>query len=169
MFNLLYYLIVFVIAIFFVILGLIAAILPWSTGLRTDIVEFILANSIAISLFGFGFMIIGGIMILNLILNARRKYYHARVGSNLVTIDEAVIQRYLQAYWERLFPNKEVPTRLVIKKNKIKITADLPYTPQNEQEEFITQVKQDLREIFTKILGYPNEFVLSLSFQSKKV
>lgn len=168
MFNLLYYLIVFVIAIFFVCLGIIGAILPWSTGLRTDIIEFILANSIAISLFGFGFIIIGGTMILNMVLSSKKKYYHERIGSNLVTIDQTVIEHYLQSYWERLYPLQDIPTKLSIRKNKIKITADLPYKPRNEQEEVIAQIKQDLREIFTKILGYPHEFSLSLSFHPKK-
>jgi hypothetical protein len=138
-----------------------------SIGLRTDIVEFILDNSIAISLFGFGFMIIGGTMILNLFLNARRRYYHSKVERNFITVDSAVIQHYLQSYWERVFPNQVVPMRLSIKKNKIGITADLPYTPKEEQEEFMLRIKKDLREIFTKIIGYPDDFNLSLSFQSK--
>lgn len=167
MFNLFYYLIVFVIAIFFIILGVIGIILPWSTGLRTEIIEFILANSIAISLFGFGFVVLGGTIVLNLIVNSKRKYYHMHVGSHLVTIDETIIQRYLQTYWEKLFPTQEVLMRLVIKKDKIKITADLPHATPEEQSEYKQRIKQDLREIFTKVLGYPHEFMLSLSFQTK--
>lgn len=167
MFNFLYNLIVFVIAVFFVVLGLIGVVLPWSAGLRTDIVEFILANSIAISLFGFGFIIIGGTLLLNMILSTRRRYYNEKVGSNLITIDETVMLRYLQMYWERIIPTQEVPTRLLIKKNKIKISADFPFIPREEQDALIANIKQDLREIFTKVLGYPYEFSLSLSFQKK--
>lgn len=168
MFNFFYYLIVFIIAIFFVILGIIGVILPLSIGLRTDIVEFILDNSVAIALFGFGFMIIGGIMLVNLFWSTRRHYYHARVDSKLITVDSKIIQSYLHSYWERISPNQEVPMRLSIKNNKIKISADLPFKPREEQEEFFLRIQQDLREIFTKLLGYPHDFHLSLSFQKKK-
>lgn len=168
MFNFLYSVISFIIALFFISLGCIAVLLPWSATLRTDMIEYILANSIAISLFGFGFIVVGGTMVLNLILSARKKYYYSRVGSNFVAIDEVVIAQYLRSYWEELFPNQEIPTRLVLKKNKIKINADLPYKPAEEQKMFVENIKQDLRNIFTQVLGYPHEFVLSVSFPKNK-
>lgn len=167
MFNFFYSLISFVIALFFITLGIIGVLLPWSATLRTDMIEFILANSIAIALFGFGFIIVGGTMLLNIILSAKKKYYTSRVGSNFVAVDEVVIAQYLRSYWEQLFPHNEVPTQIALKKNIIRITADLPYKPPEEQKMFVENVKQDLRNIFTQVLGYPHEFLLSLSFQSK--
>lgn len=167
MFSFLYSLVSFVISLFFITLGIMAVLVPWSAGLRTEAIEFILANSIAISLFGFGFIIVGGTMVLNLILSNRRKYYYSKVGSNFVAVDEIVIQQYLRSYWEQIFPNQDVPTQLVLKKNKIRITADFPYKPASEQKKFVEEVKQDLRNIFTQIIGYPHEFVLSVSFQPK--
>lgn len=167
MFNFLYSVVSFVIALFFIALGIIGVLLPWSTTLRTDMIEYILANSIAISLFGFGFMIVGGTMVLNLILSNRKKYYYSKVGNNFIAVDEVVIAQYLRSYWEQIFPHQEVPTQLVLKKNIIRITADLPYKPAEEQKMFVEHVKQDLRNIFTQVLGYPNEFFLSVSFQPK--
>jgi len=167
MFNFLYSIVSFVIALFFIALGIMAILVPWSAGLRTDAIEYILANSIAISLFGFGFIVIGGTMVLNLILSSRKKYYYSRVASNFVAVDEAVIQQYLRFYWEQIMPDQDVPTQLTLKKNKIYITADLPFRPVSEQKVLIENIKQDLRNIFTKVLGYPHDFVLSVSFQAK--
>jgi hypothetical protein len=132
-------------------------------------IEFILENSIAISLFGFGFIILGSIMVVNLYIGAKRSYYYVRAGNRSIAIDEEIIQQYLHSYWKRLFPLEEIPTRLVLKKNKIKIIADLPHTPASEQKHFIERIQHDLEDIFSRILGYSHEFVLAINFQKEQL
>lgn len=167
MFNMLYSLISFVVALFFILLGIIGLILPWSAGVRTDIIQFILENTLAISLFGFGFVIIGSTLVINLILNLKKHHYYIRSQSQQIVIDEALIQQYLNSYMKDLFPHHDIPTRLSIRKNKIKISADLPYTPLPQQEQFINRMRHDLDGILKRILGYSNEFILSISFPRK--
>lgn len=166
LFNSLYYVLSFSLAIFFIFLGVIGIMLPWSPIIRTDMIQYILENSIAISLFGFGFTVIGVFMGISLYLNTKRQYYYIRAGKLLTIVDEVIIQQYLESYWKQVFPQHLIPTRLSLKKNKIKIMADLPHIPRSEQKEFILKVEQDLQETFARIFGYSREFILALNFQA---
>lgn len=163
-----YSLISFVVAIFFILIGVISIMIPWSPSVRTDLIQFILEDSIAIFLFGFGFIIIGLAIAINILQSSKRRYYYVRTGNNSVSIDETLIQEYLNSYWRSLFPQHDVPTRFTLKKNKIHVFADLPSLPVPQQKILVDRIKRDLNDIFSKILGYQNDFMLSISFQKEK-
>ena len=146
-------------------LGLVAVLVPWSPEVRSDIIQFILEDSIAIFLFGFVFIVVGLAIVISIILGTRRSYYRLKGGLQSVMIDEKVIQDYLDTYWKELFPKATVPNRLQIKKNKIHLTADLPFVPQNEQKAVLERIRNDLTEIFNSFLGYQEPFYLAASFQ----
>lgn len=165
--NFLYTLVSFVVALFFILLGVIGIILPWSTGIRSDVIQFILENTLALSLFGFGFTIIGLIIAINVFLSFKKKYYYVKTGKQGVAVDELLVHHYLQSYWEQVFPNHEVPTRLIFKKNRIKITADLPYMPRDQQKVCVERVQTDLNDILKRILGYHDALTFSLSFPKR--
>lgn len=164
----LYYIFAFIIATFLIFLGVIAMMLPWSTSIRTDLVTFILENSIAISLIGFGFFILGVAWWVNLWQSSKRSYYQVRVGNKKILIDESILQHYVDAYWQQLLPGKEVPNQLIIRNNQIKIVADLPYKPVEERKAFLETVQQELQDLLTNVLGYSQEFVLAVSFAKYK-
>lgn len=163
--NLFYSLISLAIAIFFIMLGIISVMLPWSPMVRTDLIQFILEDSIAIFIFGFCLIIIGLAVVINIAFSARRSYYRLRSGPKSIWIDESVIQDYLNSYWKDLFPQSSVPNRLIMKKNKIHLVADLPYIPLAEQKELLERIKTDLTDLFGTFLGYRETFYLSASFQ----
>lgn len=142
--------------------------LPWSPIVRSDLIQFILEDSLAICLFGFGFIVVGLAVIINIAFSAKHSYYQLRAGPYSVSIDEEIIHEYLNTYWKNLFPQSPVPNRLTIKKNKIYLVADLPYIPLPEQKRFLEKVKMDLSELFTSTLGYKDMFYLSVSFQSEQ-
>lgn len=167
MFNFIYTFICFILSAFFFLLGIICLILPWSAAVRTDLIEFILENTTAIGLFGLGLFIIGSIIMINLILGFKKCYYYVHSAKYSVAVDETLIQQYLQSYMKQLYPQHEIPTRLIIKKNKIKVIADLPYTPRLQQPIIIERMQQDLNDIFKRILGYTNDFFISISFPKK--
>ena len=166
--HLLYSLISLIIALFFVMLGLIAMILPWSVEARTDLVQFILEGSISLFLFGFVFMAIGLGIVIQIVLAAKKQYYHVRSGSNPVWVDESIIQDYLDNYWKRIFPRSSIPSKLQLKKNKIHVTADLPFIPHGEQKELLEKIKKDIQELLSKILGYQQPFYLSATFETER-
>lgn len=164
--NLLYSLISFSIAVFFILLGLICILLPWSPGMRTNVIQFILENSVTIFLFGFGFMMIGIFIVINILLSARRQYYQIQSDTNPVLVDESLIQEYVNGYWKELFPEAEIPSRLTLKQNKIHVQADLPYLSEPQQEILLERIKKDLKDLFGRILGYQEPFYLSISFHA---
>ena len=165
--NFFYYLFSFIVALFFILFGVISIILPWSPKLRTDLIEFILENSIALSLFGFGFLVIGLGFLISLYLSSKRQYYYLKTDDDSVLVDEAVIQQYLDSYWKQLFPEQTVYSRISIKKNKIKIAAELPNVSEEERKTLLERIQADIKEILKSVLGYNKECLISLSFPSQ--
>lgn len=162
--HFLYSLISFIVAIFFLLLGIVGIIIPWSSAVRAHFVQFILEDSLFIFLFGLGFVIIGAAIAINVILNAKKKYYEIHTGNNAAIVDESLFQDYLNTYWRQLFPKHEVPNQITLKKNKIHVAADLPYIPISEQKALLERIEKDLNDIFSRIFGYRNEFVITISF-----
>ncbi|MEI8365295.1 MAG: hypothetical protein WCF65_02655 [Parachlamydiaceae bacterium] len=166
--NFFYYLISFILSVFFMAVGAIALILPWSTTTQEALIHLILKDSVALSLFGCALVVIGLSVIINIGLNTRRRHYYIRSGSNAILVNEAVIQRYLEVYWKQLFPENDIPFTFLLKKNKIHISVDLPYLPMEEQKELLERIRKDLRATFAKVLDYREEFYIAATFQSKK-
>lgn len=163
--HIFYSLISFFIAIFFVLLGVISVMIPWVSTIQMRIIQFILEDSLAISLFGFAFIVVGLAIVANIIISSKKRHYHLHVKNNPVIVDQMVFEQYLHMYWKQLFPEKEIPTQLTIKKNRFFIAADLPAIPESEQKPLLNRIKEDLESTFTKLLGHPAEFYLSISFQ----
>ena len=165
--HLFYSFISFVVALFFMLIGIVGLMIPWSINVRTLLTQFIFEDSLAISLFGFVFFLIGVAVAVNILFNASRRYYKINSKNVSTTVDEAVIQEYLNTYWKQIFPDNDIPCLLTIKENKIHIAVDLPYLPIQEQKPLLERIRKDLVGIFAKILGYSDEFYLSASFQSQ--
>lgn len=165
--NLFYSLISFVIALFFMLIGVVGVMIPWSLDVRTLLTRFIFEDSLAISLFGFAFFVIGAAMLINFLLSTKRRYYKISSQNSSATVDEAVIQEYLNTYWKQLFPKNDIPCHLTLKKNRIHISVDLPFLPIQEQKPLLERIRKDLIGIFAQVLGYSDEFFLTASFQTR--
>lgn len=131
------------------------------------ILSFLAGNSLLLLLFGLAFLVIGAALALHILLSSRVKYVTLRSGQNAVLISKEVLESYLASYWKELFPNREIPCRLVIKKRKIEVIADLPYMPLEEQKVVLEKIDSDLNGLFRDILGYRDELDLSVSFQNE--
>lgn len=164
MINFLHSLISFFIAIFFIMLGIIGMMVPWSSTIRDQAVALIQQHSITIFLFGFSFAAIGIAVAFNILLNSKKSYYQFKVAEDLVSVDETIIQEYLQGYWKELFPENEIPSRLIVKHNKIHVIAEFPYMEIEEQRRLLEKIQRELREIFANLLDYRQQFQLSVSF-----
>lgn len=165
MYNILYSLISLIIALFFILLGFIGILIPWSAHVRTSLVQFILENSLAISLFGFTFMIIGLATVVMIILNSRKRHYFIKSTSGTVAIDDQVIQQYLSVYWKQQFPAYDIPWRLTFKNNRVHIDVNLPALPLSEQKPLLERIRKDIRHQLAYYFAYQDEFYLTASFQ----
>lgn len=165
--HLLYSLIRFVIALFFILIGIVGILIPWSLHVRTLLTKFIFEDALAISLFGFTFFVIGLALATHVMLSTKRRYYEIKSPGISAVVNEAVIQDYLKTYWKQLFPTSDIPCHITFKDNKIHIVADLPYLPIQEQRPLTERIRTDLAAIFTKTLGYNDDLFLSVSFQNQ--
>jgi hypothetical protein len=156
----------FIMGSFFFILGAFSIILPWSPYLQKVTTQFILENTLILSLFGLGFTLIGISIVIYTLLKTRHRYVQIRTGDLGIILDENVIHQYLEAYWQKHFPSAQVPFELCFKKHSLQIIADLPYLPFMEQKAFLEQVRQDFSDLFGRVLGYPYDVQLIASFQS---
>ncbi len=162
-----YSLITFLIAIFFILLGIIGILIPWSSTIRGEVIDSIAEHSVAISLFGLSFIAIGIAVVMNILLSSKTSYYQFIVGKNHVYVDEAIIQSYLREYWKEIFSGQEIPNRITLKGNKINVVVDLPYVEPQQQTQLLDKIQRELTEIFDDMLGYRQQFHLSVSFQSE--
>jgi hypothetical protein len=159
----------FIIGSFFFIIGAFSIILPWSPFLQTLTTQFILENSLMLSLFGLGFALIGLSIVIYTLLKTRHRYVDIKTGAKSVVLDENVIHQYLETYWEKHFPKLQIPFTLSFKQHSLEIIADLPFLPLPEQKMFLEGVKNDFSDLFGRILGYPYDVHLIASFQSEKI
>lgn len=156
----------FIIGSFFFIIGAFSIILPWSSFLQKETTQFILENTLVLSLFGLGFALIGLSIVIYTILKTQHRYVHIRTGKNAVILDENVIRQSLERYWQEHFPNSQVTFQLNLKKHALQIIADLPFVPLPEQKIFLERVKHDFSDLFGRLLGYPYDVHLIASFQA---
>lgn len=158
----------FILGAFFLLVGCYGILISLSSFLQAQLIDLIIDQTLILSLFGLGLALIGLSILIYAIFQSKRRYYDIRAGQALVTVDESLIQQYLQNYWHEQFPRHSVPSRLKIKKKAIHILADLPSLPQEEQKAFLDRVQKDFAAIFGHLLGYPHEVYLTASFQSDR-
>jgi hypothetical protein len=158
----------FIIGSFFFIFGAFSLALPWSSYLQTATTVFILGHTLILSLFGLGFVLIGLSIVIYTLSKTRHRYVQIRTGNLGIMIDENIVHQYLEAYWQKYFPQSNVPFNLNLKKHSLQIIADLPPLPLSEQKAFLEQVKQDFGDLFGRVLGYPYDVHFIASFQENK-
>lgn len=159
--------ITFIIALFFLLLGIMTMFLPWSETIRIYVVQFIEHQSYPWNLLGIGFLLIGIALLAQLWFTRKRHYYTIVIGKNRSTLTDNVIDDYLRIYWKKLLPKEEVPCKFQLKKQKLVINADLPFFPQSQQEELIKRIEEDLTALMRDVLGYKQPITITLGFASK--
>lgn len=163
--NFFYSLLSFVVALFFIMLGVFALLISLSPDVRTDIITFVLEDSVVLYIFGISFILIGLGIVFNVILGLKRHAYYIKSKNLTVRVDEGVVQDYLNTYWKQLFPHNDIANKVTIKRNKVHIVADLPYMPISEQKATLERIQNDLDDVFSQTLGYRNEYLLNISFK----
>lgn len=160
-----YSIITFIIGIFFVLVGLVCLILPWFPAMQQTLIQFILEDVLAFSLFGAVLVLVGVALILYLVFNARRRYYYVRTEALSIAVDETLFRQYIAQYCKKLFPEKEIPYRMQLKRGKLYISFDFPPYPLEEQKPFLEKIKNELQALFLEKLGYRDQLYLYAAFQ----
>lgn len=167
MIHFLYSFVVFIVALFFILLGLFGIMIQASHQIRSEVISFILEDSFLLSLFGIASILIGVAIVFHLAAGFRKRYIKIKSkNQQAFYLDENIFQDCMKGYWKQLFPSQDIPNHVVLKKNKVFITADLPFVPAAEQKALLTRIDNDLKDLFSRFLGYRQEYVISISFQN---
>lgn len=161
--------IVLVIALFFIVLGLLSFLIRLSTDVRSEFVSFILEDNLLLSLFGLVSLLIGLALAIHFFNSLKKRYIkiNSQHGATYY-LDEGLLEDYMKNYWQQLFPQHDIPSHMTIKKNQVSITADLPYVPENQQKALLARIDEDLKDLFNRLLGYHQEYIVSISFQTEE-
>lgn len=161
-------LIKFSVGLIFILMGIMALLVPWSPQVRTSLVDWILQSSLEMWLFGIAFLLIGLYLVIFSLWHSKTRYYNIQIDNPSIQISETVVQDYLSTYWKSLFPLNEIPCSVEMRKRKIAILADLPFIPLDDRPDLIQQIQNDLSEIFREHLGYEQGLDIKVSFQKAK-
>lgn len=149
------------------LIGAFCVTLPWSPFLQQSLIDLILKHTLILSLFGLGLVLIGLSIVIYAVFNLRHRYAYIKLGNTSISVDENLIEQYLQEYWKTNFPHYPIPFYLSIAKKSIQIVADLPPVPEEEQDRFLDKIRDDFNHLFSKILGYSNEIHFIAHFQNE--
>lgn len=151
-------------ALFFLILGLLCVVVPLSEATRQLLIHFVQSQGLTLFLIGLGFLAIGGVILINLSINAKRRHYALRTGPLAVTVDVDLIHAYVKEYWSRRYPRSDIPFRISFPNKMIQISADLPDTPFLAQKSLLKEIERELQELLATYLGYQRPLRLLISF-----
>lgn len=108
-------------------------------------------------------LVLGCILLVGLYAMNRKRYYQVSMKGNKTKIDEAIIQKYVENYWQRIFPGQKFSAGVLLHPNrKIEIMAEIPNMPEEEQIELLEKVETELGGILAGNLKYDKEFELTV-------
>jgi hypothetical protein len=163
-----YILFIFIVGLFFLIIGFLSILIQTSVSIRSDFVSFILEDSFFLSLFGITCLLIGAAIVFYLMTSFKKRYVKIKSQkNNAYYLDESLFEDYMKNYWKQLFPKNDIPNHVTIKKNKVLITADLPYVPETQQKALLSRIDNDLKDLFSRLLGYHQKYIISISFENE--
>lgn len=155
----------FLIGLFFFVLGTFTTILSWSTSLQQRTFQFILEETFAVIVLGLGVALIGIAMIYYVLGLVRRHSFYLWTGPLSVAVDDTVMYQYLEDYWQRRFPEDKIPFQVTFKKYACRVAAELPAIPRVEQKPLVNQIKEDFRDLFGRKIGYPYDVQIAAYFK----
>lgn len=153
-----------VVALVFILLGTVMFLLPWAADFRQSLIDFLTHQPQSLMLISVGFFLVGVVLLLT-VIRRRSRYYYVRTGDRSVAVDVAAVRQLLNTFWKQMFRSHEPATDVVLKHNRLQITAHLPSCPFDQQKEVVRKIERDLAAALKNQLGYHDELLLSVSFQ----
>lgn len=152
-------------ALFLLLAGMMAMLLPWAPGVRGAIALFFAEGGWLLPLSGlllFG----GGVAAFVILIGAaKRRCYRIERPALAILVEEGAVGSYVTRYLEALFPSSEVPYRLIIDQQRIRISAELPPTPVEEQRVLAERIHRELAATLYSYIGYSHPLAFSAYFR----
>ncbi len=140
-------------------MGVVIVGLQYAPLLRHRLAAFFASPSVNFSLFGGILALFGVLLLIAFSWMHRGTYYTVAMGQDSVDVDPAVIKGYASDYLKTLFPDRDLPLEVIVKRRqKIELHVQLPSLEMEEQEVVLEQIERELSLLFEKHLGYFKKF-----------
>lgn len=167
--NLFYHLISVIVGLIFTLVGIVAMSLPWAAGVRSSVIELILEYPMLIFFLGLVLGIAGAAVLAYQLVNIKRHTHYLRKGRMAIGVEHEIIDGYISRYLATAFPNQDAGHQLLLRKNKLIVTVDMPSYPRPEQEPVTEKIFDDLSALLSEKIGYHQDLHLSVSFLAQEV
>jgi hypothetical protein len=144
----------FLLGLLFLISGLYAIALRWSSFAQYHLIDFILNQTWIFLWIGLALTILGFTYLIDAVEKASRRYIYIRLDNPLVSVRRKVFEKYIKSYWKQRFPQHPISSEMEIKGDHLFITTEIPQHLVPDQKEFTHQTQQDLEDLFGRVLGY---------------
>lgn len=156
----------FVLALFFLLLGFIGTFLPWSQTVQAVVTTVLLEGGVTLFIFGILFLSVGGWLVTHLLHTSRQRRYYIKSGNFCVAVDERLLDEYLKTYWNERFPGYHVASRVHIREDKrLHIDLQLPPLDLEKQKPLLIEIEDELKDLLPYACGYRKPFHLTATFQ----
>jgi hypothetical protein len=158
---------IFVVALF--LLGGLFLGLSHVPQFRDRIAQFFLSDSESLMSIGYAILGVATLLFSGFYAMHRGSYFQVEMGSSRLDVDPSVIQNYVQSYWNDIFPEQQLETQILLRRNKkIEILAEMPPMADEELTELLTQIETELSCLLEHILGYRSDFLITVTSTCKK-
>ncbi len=164
-----YRIINFIVAIQFILLGLICLILPRNGDVRDTTIEILHDSPLFMTILGGGLLVIGLVMLTFIMLYGKKRTYQVRKGRCSITVDEKVFNGYVKEYLDKLFPVGAASHYLIQRKKSLMLYLDIPYIPRPEQESITDKIFDEIALILSEKIGFGDELDLTISFHPPSI
>lgn len=155
------------VALLFLLLGILSLALPWAPHFRQAYIDFLSNSALGLILIGLGFVFVALLLLFPLIKNKRR-YYYIKSDCNAVIVDKNLIKQSIEAYWKRQFRSDDIDSDIEFKHDNILVSAHLPPYPFEKQKELLKKIEADLSQLLREVLDYRKGLRLAISFANEK-
>lgn len=139
--------------------GIFIVTLPYADYLRFRLITFLATPSELCFLIGSVVIGVGAVLLTILYAMNRHRYLQLEMVRGTAAIEEQLIRHAAQSYFKTVFPEHEPLADVVVKgKSMIEIITSLP---RDQEEEFFSQVEQELGLILARRFGYEKPFTLT--------
>ncbi len=91
------------------------------------------------------------------------RFYRVQMHRNLLEVDPALIQKYIDAFWKEYTPETTIESDVLIRgKNRIEIVAYLNSPKEDPFYSNLALIENRLGDLLLKRLGYQGEFIFTV-------
>ncbi|MCB1134801.1 MAG: hypothetical protein KDK78_00925 [Chlamydiia bacterium] len=145
--------------------GIVLTAAPWTPELHRALLRMLQEQPFSVSLLGLGLFAIGILLLSAFLSDYRKTYVHLDMGRLQVSIDETLIQRYVERFWNEEMPNYPAHCDVRVQDDILSISADLATREEDFPKHSLDEIDTKLSELLKQTCGYSGRYHLAMRFE----